>query len=547
MKLPVFGLFSRYWVGKDFLRGSTGTKQGEETMSFESIFDAARAGRAEDVRHFVQKGTDVRAKNNNGGTLLHFAAINKNVEVAKFLISTGMDVDMKGERNSTALNVATCAGNLEVAKFFISQGADVNAKTSDAITALHAAAMISGNAEIAEALVSAGADINAKDEYGFTPLHMAAEKGHIEVAKYLVSKGANLNAKNGDGLIPLDIAKRGGSAVLIECLSAVVPNNDELSEIESVVSECEKEMQGGTICVETVMRHMQNAPTTDIAKAQEYADEYIRAKGTGRIDIHRLAGLMRERSDDSRIHELGSRAAKCYLKLSEIWLIASDKLMTPDFKSTMKIPSIQEGLNKAKKLLSVMRLHVDIFSAAKNGTVEDVQYFVEKKDIAVNEKDDSGWTPLHDAAQNNINTEVLIYLVSQGADVTAKDYNYGATPMFFAAMEGKKENIKCLVELGSDINAEDKKKHTPIFFAAGSGDLTSIEYLANLGADVNAKSIEGMTPIFFAATDGKIATLECLKKLGAQMDVKAQRGMTPMDLASMRGQAEAAEWLRVNS
>jgi len=513
-------------------------------MGFENIFDAARSGTAEDVRSFQEKGVDIKARNSNGGTLLHFAAINKNVGVAEFLISAGMDVDIKGERNSTALNVAACAGNVEVAKFFISKKADVNAKTSDDITALHAAAMISGNAEIVEALVSAGADINAKDEYGFTPLHMAAEKGYVEVAKYLVSKGANVNAKNNDGLIPLDIAKRGRNATLIECLSQNVSNNDELSEIEAVVNECEKEIQDRSICVESVMQHMRNAPTTSVAKAQEYADEYMRIKGTGRIDIQRLAGLIRDHSGDPRVHELGSRAAKCYLKLSEIWLTASDKLMTPAFKSTMKISSIQDGLDKAKNLLSVMRLHTDIFSAAKKGTVDDVRYFVEKRNIKANEKDDSGWTPLHEATQNNANVEVLKYLVSQKADVTAKDNNYGATPLFFAAMEGKKENIKCLVELGSDINAEDRKKHTPIFFAAGSGDLASIEYLATHGADVNARSNEGLTPIFFAAADGKVATLECLKKLGAKIDVKAQNGMTPVDLASGQGRTEAAEWLR---
>ena len=285
---------------------------------------------------------------------------------AQMLISQGVNLNEKMDVSGlTLLHVAAGHGDIDFASTIISNGANVNAKSNNGNASLHQAVGAS-KVEMVRFLVSKGADVNAKGEDDWTPLHWAAQEDcNVEVTKILVFAGANLHARTTKGRTPLEMAEKFGNMAIVECLSnieremregragqerkEVMPNNDELSEIEAVVSECETEIQSGTLCVESVLQHMRNAPNTDMTKAQEYAKEYIRVKGAGRIDIHRLAGLKKSHSDNPRVHELGSRAAKCYLQLSEIWLTAGDKLMTPDFKSAMKIPSIQEELDKAKK------------------------------------------------------------------------------------------------------------------------------------------------------------------------------------------------------
>jgi len=133
--------------------------------------------------------------------------------------------------------------------------------------------------------------------------------------------------------------------------------NDELSQIEAVVRRCKQELKNGTVSVECILQHMRNGPdpTRDMAKAQEYVNA-LTNNLMGRININRLAELKNQHPDNSRICELGSRGAKCHLMLCEVFLTASDRQMTSDFKAKMQIPSVREQLNGVVKLLSMMGL-----------------------------------------------------------------------------------------------------------------------------------------------------------------------------------------------
>jgi ankyrin repeat protein len=139
------------------------------------IFDAAANGTVQDVRHIIELGTDVRAKNEFGETALHQAAF----------------------KNS----------NVEVLKYLISQGADVNAKNNYGVTPLHQAALGNSNVEILKTLVDQSAEVNTKNQFGATPLHHAAQGNpNAKILEYLISQGADVNAKDNNGKTPLDLA-----------------------------------------------------------------------------------------------------------------------------------------------------------------------------------------------------------------------------------------------------------------------------------------------------------------------------------------------------
>jgi ankyrin repeat protein len=133
----------------------------------------------------------------------------------------------------------------------------------------------------------------------------------------------------------------------------------------------------------------------------------------------------------------------------------------------------------------------DIFSAAKEGAIEDVKYFIEEKGVHANVKDDDDDTPLHYAARYNPNVEVLKYLVSQGADVNATDKD-GYTPLHCAAFSGDVETAKILVSAGADVNAEDKNGRTPLQHATFHGHVEVAEFLVSAGANVNAQGVRTM-------------------------------------------------------
>ena len=65
----------------------------------------------------------------NGETLLHYAVLANQVEVARWLFGKGVPVDAtEKESNSTALHYAACGGNLEMVKLLADFKANFNCK-----------------------------------------------------------------------------------------------------------------------------------------------------------------------------------------------------------------------------------------------------------------------------------------------------------------------------------------------------------------------------------------------------------------------------------
>jgi len=134
--------------------------------------------------------------------------------------------------------------------------------------------------------------------------------------------------------------------------------------------------------------------------------------------------------------------------------------------------------------------------AARNPSVEVLQYLV-SQGADVNAKNNKGDTPLHCAAIYNPSVEVLQYLVSQGADVNAKN-KYGGTPLYNAASNHNDAILKYLVSQGADAgsgfwsqmlcNAIESKHNVDV-----------LKYLISRGADVNEKDCFGKTSLHYAA------------------------------------------------
>jgi len=80
--------------------------------------------------------SDVNWKDQNGKTLLHYAAWKGHKEIAELLIANGADVNAKDDKGGTPLHVAAWEGHKEVAELLIAKGADMNAKMEDGETPL---------------------------------------------------------------------------------------------------------------------------------------------------------------------------------------------------------------------------------------------------------------------------------------------------------------------------------------------------------------------------------------------------------------------------
>ena len=131
-------------------------------------------------------------------------------------------------------------------------------------------------------------------------------------------------------------------------------------------------------------------------------------------------------------------------------------------------------------------------------------------------------------AINGDNTEIIQYLVENGANVNAKN-NKGKTLLMYAIFN--RANIKiveCLVENGANVNAKDNKGNTPLKYAvekskevdANEKDkiVKIIEYLVGEGADINAKDNKGNTPLD-CITNGNLKIIQCLLKHDAKESI----------------------------
>ena len=177
---------------------------------------------------------------------LHVAAIENDMEAARWLIANGAEVNAKNKAGSTPLHGAARENAVAVAELLIAKGAEVNAKNNDGWTLLHRAA---GNnaTEVAELLIAKGAEVNAKDDKDRTPLHVAAYWNWAAVAKVLIANGAEVNAKNNDGETPLHVAaylnKAKVAKVLIDNGAEVNAKDGSWTPLDSAIFAENAEMQ----------------------------------------------------------------------------------------------------------------------------------------------------------------------------------------------------------------------------------------------------------------------------------------------------------------
>src|SRR5712672_2971546 len=134
-----------------------------------------------------------------------------------------------------------------------------------------------------------------------------------------------------------------------------------------------------------------------------------------------------------------------------------------------------------------------LHSAAWYGDVEMVQTLL-GYDIDVNARRGRGWTPLHDAAENDSRYQRIHSVVQSSPDVA-----------------------RILLEHGANVGAKDEEGRTPLHGATRKGSFELVHMLLEHGADAYARPNDGSTPLLLAAKYENIEVVRALLGHGANV------------------------------
>lgn len=166
--------------------------QGKSTLvsgvaAEEEMRQAALNGEVEQVKAYIDAGTNVNALDQEGHTALMFAGYNGHTKIVIMLIEEDAVVDRRDLLGQTALLYASSGQFPETVKVLLDKGAEPDIVDSNEhfTPLMHAAT--AGNLDVVKLLITHGADLSMTDVDGDDAESFARQAGHLKVAEYLQS------------------------------------------------------------------------------------------------------------------------------------------------------------------------------------------------------------------------------------------------------------------------------------------------------------------------------------------------------------------------
>lgn len=204
------------------------------TLSFaDPVHDAARKGDMKKLKELLLTDPKlVAAKDSNGDTPLHLAALHGQLAAAQALIDAGADVNARNNytpflpddinqefmtKNQQDPVILLHSRAVTQTEELSSQGIDAR-QLKNGYTPLDLAEFGISHAKMVQLLVAHGANVNAQAASGATPLFWAAMRDQKDDVKFLLDHGANPNLADAYGDTILDCALRLGYQSLVQML-----------------------------------------------------------------------------------------------------------------------------------------------------------------------------------------------------------------------------------------------------------------------------------------------------------------------------------------
>ena len=631
----------------------------------ESIFGTAlkqaAAGRHLEIVKLLLAKSDLSVTDNFGWSVLMRAVESGSLEMVELLLAQGVDVNAQAKDGRTALMIAASRKRPEIAKLLLERGAEANAKNQDGETALFSA-VESGDPEVAEILLDNGAAIDEENEAGETPLLKAAEKGYVDVvrllkkrgaessvfvaavegdtdelgrflsrgvhvdtrdkrgrtilmaavkhanleaARMLLEKGADVNALDGDGVTALQIANRDHKPIrdLLTAYGAKTAAELKIDRFQDRVAQRGGDLffrlKDGTI----ISRRSTPAPREDEPDGysdaageanvsywfQDFVDpwyvvgegyfegcgtEYINGETGSTVGVHGISLISPDRKRFVVLQYPGESPCD-----TEIWKISRNEIVREWILKDACLQSLRWAspttIEETRDLRAVGRLERDGASWNYSPSEDYGIRIVTRSPWREDDADYEGEAVGIDRAKSGENglLEQVKAVLEKGSDINAKP-KYGGSLLEKAALKGNLEVMKLLLDRGADVNAKGSNNEPPLLWASSRGQWAAAKLLLDRGADFEADSdfartaltkaagdghlqivnlflkkgvavnpAHGRPPLQTASGEGHLKIVKALLKHGADVNAKDQQGRSALMTAALQGKAEVVRLL----
>ena len=170
----------------------------------------------------------------------------------------------------------------------------------------------------------------------------------------------------------------------------------------------------------------------------------------------------------------------------------------------------------------------DLFQAAKEGNIEQVQFYAKRNPEDINKKEaafNNHYTPLMIAIENR-HVKVVRFLLQEGAEVNPKMSKKKANPRAAGLALGSgndeaaltllvEETPPLILAVENGMNVKEPELEL-IKIKRNDRDIEIVKMLLSAGADVNAETVDGWTALMWARKRNNRAIIDLLKQAGAR-------------------------------
>jgi ankyrin repeat protein len=500
----------------------SGRLEGVDTMinGMTALWRAVESDRADAVEALVQAGADMNKADKNGDAPL---SVVKSAPIATILIERGANLNAANNRGGSALWLAAKNGREDFVELLARAGADVNKADNKGDAPLSVAA----NTNIATMLIERGANVNATNTRGESKMWWVARKCSEDLVEALAQAGADVNLADNKGNSPLTVATNATIAtMLIERGADVNAANNRGQSVVWRAALCSRED-----VVEVLLR-----AGVDVNTADADGNAPLSAASSATIAtmlIERGANVnATNKLGESALWQAVSRRREAVV---EVLLRAGADVNEADNNGAAPlVPAARAGfwsivmmLARSNRLANIDALIDDgktaLWLAVKSGSDEVVEALV-KAGANVNIADKYGVVPLSVAA----NATIAKMLIEEGADVNAVNKR-GESALLLAARNGRDDVVEVLLQAGADVNKADSGGYSPLSVAANATIATMI---IERGVDVNAVNQSGQSALMLATMFNRVGVVEALVRAGADVSKADLSGNAPLIVAA---------------